>query len=236
MLLCKCSCTIFPQRVSKKKNPKQTNKKTVPLDSGVDLPKQWVLFKELLPRKLLPTTCTSTPTISSTAFSLGIKALLWPSQKQRFLGRGNTFLASVIYTLVWRSQWQFLSCEQVWEQDRERREGTEAVSWRCGQLMGSQDESWRQKLRQRHWRQTSPAYEDSRLWDNSSGAILSYKQRARVPVHTLPPRITTPICDLGCVFVGKLRIWSLWKQFQIFSVIKGPRAKVLPASYCSKGS
>lgn len=99
------------------------------MKSGADLPKQWVLFKEFLPSKLLPTTCTPTPTISSTAFSLGIKALLCPSQKQKFLGSGNTFLVSVIYILVWRSQWQFLSCEQDLRTGKGERWGY------CGCLM-----------------------------------------------------------------------------------------------------
>lgn len=39
-----------------------------------------------------------------------------------------------------------------------------------------------------------------------SWALLSYRQRARVPAHTPARRAATPTCDLGCVFVGRVRV------------------------------
>lgn len=57
----------------------KTNKQTAPLAGGVDLLKQWILFKEFLPRKLLHPTCNPTSPISATTFSLGIKAMFCPS-------------------------------------------------------------------------------------------------------------------------------------------------------------
>lgn len=52
---------------------------------------------------------------------------LCSSEKPVFLWRNNTFLLSVIYTLLWRSQWQLLS----WEHALKDRE------WGyCGSLTG----------------------------------------------------------------------------------------------------
>lgn len=199
---------------------------TAPWDGEVDFPKQWVLVKDYQKGSFYPgsastATCTPLSQLVPQPHFLRLRLCSVLVKKQMSLGRSNTFLLSLISTPVSRSQWQFLS----WDWDWKGGQGeNEAVWWGAGggaQLMGSR---WMAEALKTN---SPPTCKDSRLWDNGPGAIMSYMQTARVPVYTLPPTTAVPICDLGCVFVGRTRVWRLWKQFQEFPAINYPQIKVL---------
>lgn len=204
---------------------------TVPLDAEVDLPKQWVLknIKKALSTQEAPPPHPHPlpPPLVPLPHPLGLR-LCSVLAKNKCLQEEVTHSSYRSFTLQCEGvSGRFFPEAKIWKEDRKRMrlsDGGKGVDRWWG------DEWQTQKVGRRHWRQTLPTCKDSRFWDNGPGAILSYMQRARIPVYTLPPRIATPVCDLGCVFVGRIRVWKLWKQFQEFPAINYPQRKVLLSS------